>query len=327
MTSAAITARACWCGGKTADAIGRFQLENAAASDAKESPTLVKCEGCGVLALHPQPTHDQLIAAYSQEYYGSAKKKFLGPVAALVRMFQGGRARMVARRVPAGGRVLDIGCGNGGFLQELQRRGYVVEGTEWVARSAERVPQDPPVLVHVGDLLDLALPPRTYDAITLWHVFEHLRRPADTLLKIKSLLRPGGWLFMAVPNAQGAQARRYGIDWFHHDPPRHLFGFGLGSLTPLLESTGFRIQRTSTFSFEQNPFGEIQSALNARGSSPRDRLYDRLKGVTPLRTGLLDLGWMAALLLPALVRSTIESIRNDGAALTIEAQLPAQLEP
>jgi SAM-dependent methyltransferase len=314
-------ARVCWCGAKSTTNVGRFDLESAPASEMKEGPVLVRCDGCGVLALYPQPTDEELAAAYSKDYYGKTGQKFVGPIAALVRTFQDGRARAVGRRVPVGGRVLDVGCGNAGFLRRMHERGYVVEGSEWNARSAERVPKDPAIPVHVGDLLDLDLQAQSYDAITLWHVFEHVRRPYETLLKIKSLLRPGGWLFLAVPNAGSAQARRYGLHWFHHDPPRHLFGFGLTSLAPLLEGAGFHIQSTSTYSFEQNPFGEIQSALNSRGSFPRDRLYDRLKGVDSARTGLSDLARMTVLLLPALLRSTIESARNDGATLTIEARL------
>jgi SAM-dependent methyltransferase len=274
-----------------------------------------------VLALVPQPTDDELAAAYSFEYYGKSNKKFFGPVASVIRAFQDARARMVARRVPVGGRVLDIGCGNGGFLCALQRRGYVVEGTERSALSAERIPQSPPIPVHVGDLLELDLPARSYDGIMLWHVLEHLRQPAESLHKVATLLRPGGWLFLAVPNAASAQARRYGVDWFHHDPPRHLFGFGPASLTSLLQGSGFVIRHTSTNSIEQNTFGEIQSALNARHVNSRDRLYNQLKGLDPLRVGLIDFARMGLLLIPAVARSTLESIRSDGASLAVEATL------
>lgn len=314
--------RTCWCGAKTAVRMGRFEDTGLPRSRTTAQAVLVRCGGCGVLALEPQPTDQELVEAYSAEYYGATGKKFSGPIASFVGVFQDGRARRVARRISPGARVLDVGCGNGGFLLGLKRHGYAVEGTEWSAESARRIPADAGIPVHVGDLLDVELPARSYDAITIWHVLEHVRRPYDTLAKIRSLLRPGGWLFLAVPNAESAQAKRYGLNWFHHDPPRHLFGFGPSSLSPLLEKVGFRVDTTTTFSFEQNPFGEIQSWLNARRSSPRDRLYDRLKGVEPLLSGLPELARMAALLLPAVVRSTVESFRNEGACLAIEAQVP-----
>jgi hypothetical protein len=126
---------------------------------------------------------------------------------------------------------------------------------------------------------------------------------------------------LSLPNAESAQARQYGVQWFHHDPPRHLFGFGPHSLTPLLEATGFRVESVSTFSMEQNPFGEIQSALNALGF-PRDRMYAQLKGQSRdvLSTRLADKARMLGFALPALVRSSIQSARGEGATMTIQAR-------
>jgi hypothetical protein len=123
---------------------------------------------------------------------------------------------------------------------------------------------------------------------------------------------------IAVPNADSKQAKRYGLHWFHHDPPRHLFGFGPESLTVLLKEGGFDIESTSTHSLEQNPFGEIQSWLNARGIA-RDRLYNQLKGNSSdgLATRIGDLAAMAALAIPAIVRSTLESSRGSGASLIV----------
>lgn len=314
MTDTALVERACWCGATAAHHLGRFQSKHA----------LVQCDGCGVLALFPQPTEDELAAAYSSEYYGSTRRKFVAPVAAIVSLFQGGRARMITRRVPKGGHVLDVGCGNGGFLLQLRNRGYHVEGTEWTADSAARATAEGDFPVHIGDLVELDLPRESFDAVTLWHVFEHLRRPRETLESIRTLLRPGGVVLMSMPNAESAQAERYGPHWFHHDPPRHLFGFGPHSITQLLQDAGFQVVgRIRTWSFEQNPFGEIQSALNARGF-PRDRLYAQLKGLSSSSLGerWSDLVRGAIRLPGAIVRDVIDSSRGYGATMTIEARRP-----
>lgn len=313
--------RACWCGATTAELVGRFEVDQA----------LVHCDGCGVLALHPQPSDEQLAAAYSSEYYGSSPRKFTAPIAAVIGLFQGGRARFAAKQLAPGARILDVGCGNGGFLVQMQRRGFAVEGTEWTADAAARVPHDSTFPIHVGDLIDLDLRPASFDAITLWHVFEHVRRPRETLAKIRTLLRPGGVLLMSMPNAESAQARRFRAHWFHHDPPRHVFGFGPHSITRLLDDTGFRIAADgiSTWSFEQNPFGEIQSELNRRQveaggeSAARDRLYCQLKGLLhdSLMTRIADLARGAMLAPGALVRDILDSSRGEGATMTIEARV------
>jgi SAM-dependent methyltransferase len=204
----------------------------------------------------------------------------------------------------------------------MQKRGYAVEGTEWTAASVARVPAASGIRVHVGDLLDLGLPARTYDAVTLWHVLEHLRRPDAALERIAVLLRPGGWLVLAIPNADGAQARRYGPAWFHHDPPRHLVGLGQAALEPLLAAQGFRIVHLRTSSLEQDLFGEIQSRLNARGF-PRDRLYQHLKGLAraPLPTRVGDFARLVLSTPPALARVLADGLRGAGATLTVEARL------
>jgi len=280
---------------------------------------LVQCEGCGVHAIFPQPTDEQLTAAYSHEYYGRHGKKFVGSVASVIGWFQGSRARQVAKLAPAGGRILDVGCGRADFLRQLQQKDFAVEGTE---RSAEAAAQAPAgIRIHVGDLIEIDLPVESYDVVTIWHVFEHVRQPAETIRKIRSLLKPDGRLIIAVPNADSDQAKRYGLHWFHHDPPRHLFGFGPQSLTMLLTGNGFDIEKISTHSLEQNPFGEIQSRLNAQGK-PRDRLYDQLKGITDdsMTTRLGGLASMALWAVPAVVRSSIESASGRGASLIMIAR-------
>lgn len=304
--------RSCWCGGKRARVRARFRF-------GADRFTLVRCERCGVEALHPTPPPGVLAKYYATEYYGASPKKFIGPIARLVAWFQEGRARMVARAIPAGGRVLDIGCGNGGFLGQMRARGFAVEGTEWTRESAARVAGG--ITVHVGDLLELDLPRGSYDAITLWHVFEHLAQPEETLRRIHGLLRPGGVLFLSMPNHESWQAALCGAGWFHLDPPRHLHGFGVRSLGALLRRCEFRVGSRHTWSMEQNPYGVIQGVLN-NFFTPRDRAYGVLKGTSraPVRQRLLDLFLVGVLTPAALAFSIIESMAGRGGTMTVVAE-------
>lgn len=227
---------------------------------------------------------------------------------------------MTARLLPRNGRVLDIGCGNGEFLMRMKQRGFKVEGTEWSPQSAARIPKDAGIPVHVGDLLSLDLRPGSYDLISIWHVLEHVRQPDSTLRRVAELLKPGGTLIIAVPNADSRQARRFGPHWLHHDPPRHLFGFGPDSLTQLLKKSSFDVLGTSTRSAEQNTFGFIQSWLNKRVAE-RDRLYNTLKaGDRGIRAFVRsDMVWLLILLGPAFVISWLESLIGCGATLIVTA--------
>ncbi len=309
---------ACRCDTNPGEEIARFDLGE------DGIVRLVRCPRCGLAALVPRPTEAVLRRWYDAGYYGAEhRRKFVGPLARAVARFQRGRARLAARCVPERGRLLDVGCGDGGFLQEMRRLGFVTEGTERTAESAARVPAAPGLRVYVGDLLDLDLPAEAYDVVTLWHVLEHLPEPEATLRCIHGLLRPGGKLLLSLPNAESWQARLFGRHWFHHDPPRHLYAFGPPTLVALLRRVGFVVEGTSTFSLEQNPYGVMQSALNALGF-PRDRAYDLLKGLRPATrsTRLLDLALLGILAPPALAFALVESMAGRGGTMLVSARRP-----
>jgi len=307
--------RACWCGGEEA----RFLYEMT--SEVGDRFSAYGCTACGVAFLHPPPSPQRLATAYAADYYGASGRKFSGPIGAVVRWAQGGRARWVRRQVKAGGRVLDVGCGNGGFVRQLRELGLEAEGTEWSEASAARARGESGVPVHVGDLLELDLAPASYDAVVLWHVFEHLPQPSETLAKVHELLVPGGLLFLAMPNMESWQATIFGPNWFHWDPPRHLHNFGHRSLARLLGLRGFDMVATSTWSFEQNPYGFIQSCLNEIGF-PRERAYSVLKGTGggSRMQRLLDLAMLATLAPPGLLAAITEWAAGRGGTLTLVAR-------
>src|SRR5262249_3479382 len=116
----------------------------------------------------------------------------------------------------------------------------------------------------------------SFDAVVIWHVLEHLSDPRAALLKARAILKPGGLLMVAVPNLASWQAAATGPAWFHLDVPRHYFHFRTGVLTRLIEETGFAVEETSHFNFEQNAYGWMQSLLNRVGFRA-NLLYDLLK--------------------------------------------------
>lgn len=280
-----------------------------------------QCKNCGLWQMWPQPDDEALSAAYSSSYYGATPRKFIGPVAAIVAAAQRGRANFVLRHLarPAP-RILDVGCGNGGFLAAAGRLGARCEGTELSAESAARASGLPDVIIHPSGLDALVARDRSYDGITMWHVIEHMRDPDGDVAIAAALLPPGGLLFVSAPNHESWQAKVFRHHWFHLDPPRHLWGFSPRSLTTMLRRHGLKPIAHTTMSFEQNPYGIVQSILN-RAGLPHNRAYETLKGSwSSLVAATLDVSCVASLALPAVIAASVEAFAGRGGTFCLVAR-------
>ena len=152
--------------------------------------------------------------------------------------------------------MLDIGCGDGSWLLTARERGFNVTGTELnpsLARAAG---------LEVFESLDEVR--GRFDVITLWHSLEHMRDPSATIARASSLLSDGGWLFVAVPDAQGLQASVFGPRWFHLEAPRHRVHFSREGMRRLLARAGFDVVRLSTGSSATGLPASIQYVLFGR---------------------------------------------------------------
>ena len=116
----------------------------------------------------------------------------------------------------------------------------------------------------VGDFLELALP-GGFDAVTMWHVLEHLPDPFAAVARAAELVRPGGRIVISVPNIESLQAQFGGERWFHLDLPRHLFHFSPRSLSALVEQAGLRVVRIGHLYPEMEAIGLVQTTLNRAG--------------------------------------------------------------
>lgn len=153
-----------------------------------------RCQSCGHRYVDPRPTQEEIARGYSQP---SAYDDWL--------RFAGEREAMWRRRfhrVLSGahpGRLLDVGAGIGTFLSVARDAGWSVEGTEVSMSAISHATTRYGLALRLGILEDAALT-GPFDAVSMWHVVEHLPRPADTLRLCHSLLRDRGRLIMAMPN-------------------------------------------------------------------------------------------------------------------------------
>ena len=140
------------------------------------------------------------------------------------------------------GKLLDIGCGTGAFLHALQQAGWQVTGLEPDAGARAKAKQLYGIDAQPSqELFTLS---GSFDAITLWHVMEHVHDMHDYMEQFKKLLAPGGKLIIAVPNYTSKDAVNYGAFWAAYDVPRHLWHFSPASMRTLAQAHGFSIRQT-----------------------------------------------------------------------------------
>lgn len=156
---------------------------------------VLRCLRCSLVFVDPQPDLQALGEHYDEEYYrewtGVQRQRRL-------RMWEA-RLDRLERRVPRG-RLLDVGCAEGTFLELARQRGWEVCGTELSAFAAAEASRRLSTEIFCGELCEARYPDRSFDVVTLWHVLEHVRDPGDCLREIRRIIRPGGVLLIAVPN-------------------------------------------------------------------------------------------------------------------------------
>lgn len=317
-----IRVEACPCGSRDLGPATRsFPLDGAVLG-------LRRCASCGRLLLDPRPAPRSLPEAYRESYYGAGSRKFIPAIERVVDWFRDGRARLAERLLASGkgprGRVLDIGCGSGQFLARLIARGHEGHGTELSEATGARAAGVPGLELRVGFLAAESYPAGFFDLVSIWHVLEHLPEPDQVLTFCHVWLREGGALLVAVPNADSWQAKLFQGSWFHLDPPRHLYHFNRRSLGQALERAGFRVERMTTLSWEQNLYGIVQSALNALGF-PRDEFYEVLKGnraITASPRLPLEAILMVLLVPFAVLFAALEALFGRGGTLECVARRP-----
>ena len=153
-----------------------------------------------------------------------------------------------------GGRILDVGCADGKFLWALDPEKWDRTGVEFAEQTVRLVNEKIRDLTLIeGDLFSDQLPENSFDVITFWHVLEHLPRSREVLKRVHELLRPGGRLFISLPNFDSLQAQLFQRHWYAFDDvPRHLYHFAPRPLDLLLKENGLKVCKHVFFSTRVN---------------------------------------------------------------------------
>jgi len=231
---------------------------------------------CGLLWLNPMPNDDELWKIYVEYYTHGSEGKYTfdfirnienkyyelaygyrnldKPNSILpgfiVNLFPTEKSeldfRILGLDAVPGGKMLDIGCGNGHLIKRLMKMGWNVEGMDFDPVAVEYC-KSLGLNAKAGDFFELNYPSDYYDAVTLSHVIEHVPNPAKTLTEIFRILKPGGKVVMATPNSDSwLYTDVFKENWLSLHPPAHIHIFNLDNLGDLVKNAGFELKKAKT---------------------------------------------------------------------------------
>jgi SAM-dependent methyltransferase len=196
--------------------------------------TVARCRQCGFHYMCPRPTDATLALAYPQVYAWGYQT---GTDPAHLRVFEE-RLRRI-RSVQAHGRLLEVGCSAGHFLDLARKAGYEVAGVEPDERTAAFARKRYGLDVRKGTLERAGLPGSAFDIVCMFDVLEHIATPRECLTAARACLKPAGSLVLQVPNFSCLERRIWQQYWYGIDLPRHLLHFTPETLVRMLEGAGF----------------------------------------------------------------------------------------
>ena len=205
-----------------------------------------QCNACTARFTQNVPDKNEIEKYYQSEDYIShsdTKKGFINSLYHRVRKrtLHSKRKNVEKFTKLSTGKVLDIGAGTGAFLSTMDKAGWDVKGIEPDETARENAKKLYGLSLQTPQEL-FNLPPQSFDAITMWHVLEHVHELHEYINQLKKLLKPTGCLFVAVPNYTCYDEKVYKEFWAAYDVPRHLYHFSPRSITQLLLQHGLQLK-------------------------------------------------------------------------------------
>ena len=216
--------------------------------------TFSKCNACSMVYLNPRLTEQATYDFYNSEWnaiYNETKFDTVSVSTALDDEINRTNLEMISKaRGGAKGELLEIGFASGVFLRAAKAAGYRVHGLELNERNYRRVRDELGPTMHNVDLFRANLPAGTFDVVYMRDVFEHVPEPKAMLREINRIMKPGGVVYIEVPNIDGliykiVKERHVCVFGFEH-----LNYWSPSTLRKILELTGFGVTETAFSSLD-----------------------------------------------------------------------------
>lgn len=211
----------------------------------KDDLSVVSCKQCQLRYVNPRINRETLEEGYIETYYPPDKvERIHTDNMEWLQMSE--RLTELEQYHQRKGRLLDVGCGIGTFLNLAREQGWEVYGIDPSKSGCTFAQQEHQLDVKCGDIFDASFPSEHFDVITLYHVLEHISELNPFLNELRRILKPSengektSTLVIEVPNGGGLQSRLQKSNWPYVHPHDHLYYFSSQSLPRLLQKHGFR---------------------------------------------------------------------------------------
>ena len=217
-----------------------------------ESFAISQCEDCNLEFTNPRPGEEFLSNYYQSTDYISHSNKgnsLINRIYKLIRIYTiNKKVKLINSYQPKKGNILDFGCGTGEFLYACKQSGWVINGIELEKTARDQAES----IIERTIYRSLTNIPEEnqFDAITLWHVLEHISDLNNFLKTLKKNLAPNGTLFVAVPNNKSWDAIHYKKYWAAYDVPRHFYHFNQTSFRNLCDKHALKLKSTIPMKFD-----------------------------------------------------------------------------
>jgi len=245
----------------------------------KEGARYVQCHDCGLVYSNPVPdeqTLKEVAEDWARKHHASRERLEWEKQTAIGEMLFGPRMKII-NRYRRSGKLLDVGCSTGFFLEYAASHGWEVSGNELAHYTAAMARERLHVEIREGSFLDAGFT-GGFDVVTMWDVIEHATEPVKFLTEAFRVLRRGGLLVLTTPNYGSLSRRVLGDKWEAVSPPRHLVVFTPRTLREMVSRAGGRVERIR--SVDVNPL-ELWAGLTGRkvGFEERQKGISMVKGI------------------------------------------------
>ncbi len=206
---------------------------------------LVRCPACGLVRVREMPTHDTVQKIYGEDYYRNANSHVVGyenyeaDMPNILKTAQR-RLRLIERYRPAPGRLLDVGCALGFFLEAARQRGWDATGIDVSAYAVAAAKKRLGSNVLCGQIQEMRFAEASFDVVTMWDVIEHTTNPLQQLQECHRVLKDEGLLVLCTPDIGSCVAKATGERWMGFKlADEHLYYFSRDTAQKMLNKAGF----------------------------------------------------------------------------------------